>query len=87
MKTKAGSIFLVFMFCLAIVPAGTLPAAADVQPKVPEAGQLPAGAWGNSAGRTGCNATTWGKSDTSMGCAGINNNSKCLLLPCKYCRK
>ena len=43
--------------------------------------------WGNSAGRTGCNATGWGRSDTTTGCAGINGNSKCSQLPCKYCIK
>ena len=43
--------------------------------------------WGNSAGRTGCNATAWGKSDTTMGCAGINSVSKCFQLPCKFCRR
>jgi hypothetical protein len=41
--------------------------------------------WGNSNGRTGCNATGWGRSDTTTGCSGINNNSKCFFVPCRYC--
>ncbi len=72
------------VFMVSGILAGTIPANADG----PEKSNLPySKTWGNSEGRTGCNATTWGKSDTTKGCSGINNNSKCVLLPCKFCRR
>jgi len=81
---RFASVIVISLMCLAaIVLAGVIPAIADNT--TPSA--LPySKTWGNSAGRTGCNATAWGRSDTSMGCSGINNNSKCVLMPCKFCR-
>jgi len=81
---RFASVIVISLMCLAaIVLAGVIPAIADNN--TPSA--LPySKTWGNSAGRTGCNATAWGKSDTSMGCSGVNNNSKCVLMPCKFCR-
>jgi len=78
------AIIIVAVLCLAaFLSAGMVPARADG----PEKATLPySKTWGNSAGRTGCNAIAWGKSDTTMGCSGINNNSKCFFVPCKYCR-
>jgi len=69
---------------LIIILVGSIPALADDSTASPAPFTT---TWGNSAGRTGCNATTWGKSDTTMGCSGIKNNSKCILLPCKFCRR
>jgi hypothetical protein len=77
------AILLVAVLCLAVIlSSGIVPARADG----PEKSALPySKTWGNSAGRTGANAGAWGKSDTTMGCSGINNNSKCLFTPCKFC--
>jgi len=77
---------IIAVLCLAVLLlSGTVPAWAD---DGPEKSTLPySKTWGNSAGRTGCNATAWGKSDTTMGCSGINNNSKCVFTPCKFCRR
>jgi len=76
------------VICLASVAAtifsGAVPALADNATTSPPPFTT---TWGNSAGRTGCNATAWGRSDTTTGCAGINSNSKCYQLPCKFCRR
>jgi len=79
------AVIIIAVLCLAILlSAGIDPARADG----PQGSSLPySTSWGNSAGRTGSCATSWGKSDTTMGCSGINNNSKCFFLPCKFCRK
>ena len=75
---------VVAVLCLAVLlSSGIIPVRADG----PEKSDLPySKTWGNSAGRTGANAGAWGKSDTTMGCSGINNNSKCFFVPCKFCR-
>lgn len=41
--------------------------------------------WGNSTGRTGCNATAWGNSSTSTGCSVTFGNSTCIRMQCRYC--
>jgi len=76
---------IIAVLCLAILlSSGIVPAQADG----PEKSTLPySKTWGNSAGRTGCNATAWGKSDTTMGCSGVNNNSKCFFISCKFCHR
>jgi len=80
-----GVIITISILCLALIlSSGIAPAGADD----PDQSSLPySKTWGNSAGRTGCNATAWGKSDTTMGCSGIHNNSKCFFVPCKFCRR
>ena len=85
MKERLAVAMLISLTCLAaIVFSGAVPALADNA----TASSVPyTTTWGNSAGRTGCNASGWGKSDTTMGCSGINGNSKCSQLPCKYCLK
>jgi len=76
-------VIISIVFMVSILLAAAIPARADG----PSPSALPfSKTWGNSAGRTGCNATAWGKSDTTMGCSGANNNSKCILMPCKFCR-
>jgi hypothetical protein len=77
------TLIVISVLCLAVLlSSGAVPARADG----PEKSALPySKTWGNSAGRTGANAGAWGKSDTTMGCSGINNNSKCLFTPCKFC--
>jgi hypothetical protein len=83
MKERFGILTVISLVCLGAIMFSTVaPAIADntTPPALPYTKT-----WGNSAGRTGCNATAWGKSDTTMGCSGINSNSKCILLPCKYC--
>jgi len=79
------AVMIIAVLCLAILlSSGIVPAQADG----PEKATLPySKTWGNSAGRTGCNATSWGKSDTTMGCSGVNNNSKCFFIPCKFCHR
>ncbi len=79
---SVGVIAVVLIFLAAAGLSGQAPAAADdnattLTPCVKT--------WGNSSGRTSCNAAGWGRSDTTMGCSGINNNSKCYFVPCKYC--
>ncbi len=83
LKIRLGIVIVISLVCLAaVILPGFAPAAADNATTV-----LPyPKTWGNSSGRTGCNATSWGRSDTSMGCSGANNNSKCFFVPCKYCR-
>jgi len=83
LKIRFISVIAIALICLAatILP-GLAPAAADnntttVVPCLKT--------WGKSTGRTGCNATGWGRSDTTMGCSGANNNSKCFFVPCRYC--
>ncbi len=85
MKRRLAVATVIVLACLAatIFP-GAVPALADNATASPAPYTT---TWGNSAGRTGCNATTWGKSDTTMGCSGIGNNSKCIMLTCKFCRK
>ncbi|MFA5400004.1 MAG: hypothetical protein WC169_05470 [Dehalococcoidia bacterium] len=85
LKIKLCSLIVISLICLAatILP-GLAPAIADNN----TASVLPySKTWGNSTGRTGCNATGWGRSDTTMGCSGVNNSSKCFFVPCKYCRR
>jgi len=83
LKIRLVAVIAVALICLAAtVLSGLAPAAADNNTTT----VFPCfKTWGNSTGRTGCNATSWGRSDTSMGCSGANNNSKCLFVPCRYC--
>jgi len=85
MKERLAVAMVISLACLAAtIFSGAVPASADNA----TASSVPSTTtWGNSAGRTGCNATGWGRSDTTMGCSGINSNSKCSQLPCKYCLK
>ncbi len=84
LKIGLGGVIVISLVCLAAtILSGLVPAIADNNTTT----VLPyPKTWGNSAGRTGCNATAWGRSDTTMGCSGINNNSKCFFVPCRYCR-
>jgi len=89
-KERFGILTVISLLCLGTITFSIVaPAMADVAPAIADnttPSILPySKTWGNSAGRTGCNATAWGKSDTTMGCSGINNNSKCFFVPCKFC--
>jgi len=85
MKERLAMAMVISLACLAaIIFSGAAPALADNATASPPPFTT---TWGNSAGRTGCNATGWGRSDTTTGCAGINGVSKCSQLPCKYCLK
>jgi hypothetical protein len=85
MKERSAVATVISLACLAaIILSGAVPALADNATASPPPYTT---TWGNSAGRTGCNATGWGKSDTTMGCSGINSISKCFQLPCKFCRR
>jgi hypothetical protein len=85
MKESLAVATVIGLACLAAtIFSGAVPALADNATASPPPFTT---TWGNSTGRTGCNATAWGKSDTTMGCAGINSNSKCFQLPCKFCRR
>ena len=80
---KVGILFVIAVLCLTNVLFMNV---STVKAAEPEKGNVTCTKiWGNSTGRTGSNATTWGNSDTSTGCSGIFGNSICIRMQCKYC--